>query len=89
MSNITLFKRNQITFNSPSVARAYDEWVRDRGVYATGYFTGKAAVRVDGDVYPFTYTHITCICMYVCMYVYTYVCMSVCLSLCLSVSLSI
>jgi hypothetical protein len=50
MSNITLFKRNQITFNSPTVARAYDEWVRDRGVYATGYFTGKAAVRVDGDV---------------------------------------
>jgi len=74
MSNITLFKRNQITFNSPTVARAYDEWVRDRGVYATGYFTGKAAVRVDGDVYPFAYTYIIRACVYVCVCVCVCVC---------------
>ncbi|KAJ1490841.1 hypothetical protein T484DRAFT_1883685 [Baffinella frigidus] len=57
-TNITLFKRNQITFSAKGtlagkLTGAYQDWQRTKGNYAQGYFTGKAAARVDGDITPF------------------------------------
>lgn len=53
---ITLFKQNTITIVSQTSYDKYNEWWDHKATYFTGYWTGKAAIRVSKDVYPLEVT---------------------------------